>query len=90
MLSTFETTIPPFNVFRCDDAAIIVHRELGRIEDSLVADVAVELLHVFVEGPRVQRDVALVAFHAHSMEGLSVSGHDLDIDYYPRARSVRV
>ena len=54
----------PFDVFRSDNAAIVVDGEVLYVENPLVADVAKELLLVFVQSARVQRDATLKAFDA--------------------------
>lgn len=67
----------PFDVFRSDNAAIVVDGEVLYVENPLVADVAKELLLVFVQSARVQRDATLKAFDAAPMVGFSVSRHHL-------------
>jgi hypothetical protein len=69
--------LSPHPVFFCDVSVVAVHGELLRVEDLLVARVAEELLVVFVEGARVERDPAVEALDAPTVERLAISGHHL-------------
>ena len=67
----------PEPVLLCDVAVVAVHGEILGVENVLVATVAKELFVVLVERARVQRDPAVEALDAPSMERSAVGRHHL-------------
>ena len=43
----------PLDVLGCDNAVVGVDGEVGRVEDPFVADVAVQLFVVLIQGSRI-------------------------------------
>ena len=67
----------PLDIFRRNNAIVVVDCEIHRVEQPLVADVAEQLLVVFVEGSRVQRLPAIEAFDTTSVVRFAIGGHHL-------------